>query len=203
MEVKMNIVLKKEEEKDFFDVEKLTREAFWNVYRPGCCEHLVLHKLRKSRSFIPELDFIALDNKKIVGNIVYSKGKIVNSNRKEHNVLTFGPISVLPSHQKKGIGSKLISHTIKIAQDLGFKAIIIFGDPNYYKRFGFENAEKFNIQTSDGANFDAFMVKELYKGSLDDIYGNFYQDNSFHVEDEEVEEFDKKFVNITEIPSLN
>ena len=198
----MDIILKREEEKDFFDVEKLTREAFWDVYRPGCCEHLVLHRLRKSNSFVPELDFIALDNEKIVGNIVYSKGKIVNSNREEHDILTFGPVSVLPGYQKKGIGSKLIHHTIKLAQDLGFKAIVIFGDPNYYKRFGFENAEKFNIHTSDGANFDAFMLKELYKGSLNGIYGNFYPDNSFHVEDEEVKEFDKKFVDITKIPSL-
>lgn len=190
----MSIILKKEEEKDFFDVEKLTREAFWNVYRPGCYEHLVLHRLRKSEAFIPELDFVALDNGKIIGNIIYSKAKIIGSNGEEHEVLTFGPLSVLPNYQKKGIGSKLINHTMEIALNLGFKAIVIFGDPNYYKRFGFENAEKFNIHTSDGANFDAFMAKELYKGSLDGISGNFYEDKSFHVEEAEAKEFDKKFV---------
>lgn len=192
----MNIILKKEEEKDFIEVEGLTRKAFWNVYRPGCCEHLVLHKLRESQSFIPELDFIALDGKKIVGNIVYSKGEIVDSNKRRYEVITFGPISVLPEYQKMGIGSKLIKHTVMLAQDLGFKAIIIFGDPNYYKKFGFENAEKFNIHTSDGSNFDAFMVKELYKGSLDGITGNFYEDSAFHVDDKEVEELDKKFTNV-------
>lgn len=190
----MDIILKKEEEKDFFDVEKLTREAFWNIYRPGCYEHLVLHRLRKSEAFIPELDFVALDNNKIIGNIVYSKAKIIGSNGEEHEVLTFGPLSVLPNYQKKGVGSKLINHTMEIALNLGFKAIVIFGDPNYYKRFGFENAEKFNIHTSDGANFDAFMAKELYKGSLDGISGNFYEDQSFHVEEVEAKEFDKKFV---------
>ena len=190
----MDIILKKEEEKDFFDVEKLTREAFWNIYRPGCYEHLVLHRLRKSEAFIPELDFVALDNDKIIGNIVYSKAKIIGSNGEEHEVLTFGPLSVLPNYQKKGVGSKLINHTMEIALNLGFKAIVIFGDPNYYKRFGFENAEKFNIHTSDGANFDAFMAKELYKGSLDGIFGNFYEDQSFHVEEAEAKEFDKKFV---------
>ena len=62
-----------ENEKDFFEVENLTREAFWDVYRPGCNEHLVLHKLRNAESFIKELDYVALKDDKIIGSIVYSR----------------------------------------------------------------------------------------------------------------------------------
>ena len=189
----MNIQLCREEEKDFRTVENLTREAFWNVYKPGCDEHFVLHNLRNSQDFIRELDFVAELDGTIVGNIVYSKGKIVNENGMEHEVICFGPISVLPSFQNKGIGKKLIEHTTKIAKDMGFKAIVIFGNSAYYHRFGFEAAEKFNIHTADGKNFDAFMVKELSEGNLQGVSGRFIDSEAFKVNNDEFEMFDKSF----------
>ncbi len=194
----MSITLRPENEKDYQEVENLTREAFWDLYHPGCSEHLVAHKIRKSSSFIPELDFVAVqDNPRagaqIVGNIIYSKSKVADLDQPEHEVITFGPLSVLPSLQKQGIGSALITHTKKLAQNMGYKAIVIFGNPAYYHRFGFENAENFGISTSEGLNFEAFMALELYKGSLQGITGRFYADPAFEVNEEELEIFDKKF----------
>jgi len=189
----LDIKLRFEEETDFRIVENLTREAFWNVYKPGCDEHFVLHNLRKSQDFIKELDFVAELDGVIVGNIVYSKGKIVNENGMEHEVICFGPISVLPDLQGKGIGKKLIEHTSRIAKDMGFKAIVIYGHPDYYHRFGFVNAEKFDIHTADGKNFDAFMVKELSEGRLQGVAGNFIDSEAFKVNNEAFEMFDKSF----------
>ncbi|MGV8025556.1 MAG: GNAT family N-acetyltransferase [Anaerolineaceae bacterium] len=189
----MDITLRFEEEADFRTVENLTREAFWNVYKPGCDEHLVLHNLRSSQDFIPELDFVAELDGAVVGNIVYSKGKIVNENGMEHEVICFGPISVLPACQNKGIGRRLIEHSAEVAKAKGFKAIVIFGNPAYYQRFGFEDAEKFDIHTSDGKNFAAFMVKELLEGSLQGISGRFIDSEAFKVNNEELEMFEKAF----------
>lgn len=189
----MDIKLRLEKEADFRTVENLTREAFWNVYKPGCDEHFVLHNLRNSQDFIRELDFVAELDGTIVGNIVYSKGKIVNENGVEYEVICFGPISVLPDLQGKGIGRKLIEHTTKIAKDMGFKAIVIFGHPAYYHRFGFKAAEKFDIHTADGKNFDAFMVKELSEGSLQGVSGRFIDSEAFKVNNDEFEIFDKAF----------
>lgn len=189
----MNITLRLEEEKDFRAVENLTREAFWNVYRPGCNEHLIVHQLRSSWAFIKELDFVAELGGEIVGNIVYSKSIVVDDAGNKKEVIGFGPISVSPSCQRQGIGAKLINHTVKIAKDMGFKAIIIFGDPSYYHRFGFKNAEIFDIHTSEGENFEPFMVKELYAGSLQGITGRFFEDGAFHVSEEELELFDREF----------
>jgi len=124
----MDIELRLEEEKDYFIVENITREAFWNHHVPGCDEHLLIHNLRKTNEFIKELDFVAINNNKIIGNIVYVKAKIIN-NDMEYTVLTFGPISVLPEYQNNGIGSKLINHTVKISKEMGYKCIIIYGDP--------------------------------------------------------------------------
>lgn len=189
----MNIKLRVEEEKDFRTVENLTREAFWNVYRPGCTEHFILHKLRTSPAFIKELDFIAELGGEIVGNIVYCKALVVDDAGVKHEVIGFGPLSVLPSYQRRGIAARLIEHTVEIAKKMGFKAIIIFGDPAYYHRFGFKNAEIFDIHTAEGENFDAFMAKELYPGSLRGITGRFFEDEAFKVSEEEFALFDKEF----------
>lgn len=189
----MEIIIRLETPKDYKEVEILTREAFWDVYMPGCDEHLILHKLREVPAFIRELDFVACDEDRIVGNIVYSKAKIINNQNQEFIVLSMGPISVLPSLQRKGIGSLLIKHSINRARELGYKAVIIFGNHDYYHRFGFENAQKYGIATSKGENFNEFMALELYENSLKDIQGKFYADDVFQVNNRELEEFEQGF----------
>lgn len=189
----MDISIRLEQEKDFSDVENITREAFWDVYRPGCNEHLIVHKIRKVPAFVKELSYVACENDKVVGNIIYSRAKVINEERKEFEVLCMGPIGVLPSYQNKGVGSLLMNYTILKAKEQGFKAIFIFGNPSYYRRFGFVNAEKYGIQTSSGENFDAFMALELFNGALNGITGKYYEDKVFEIEDDELEAFEKGF----------
>ena len=186
-----NIRLEREE--DFRDTEVLTREAFWDLYRPGCVEHLLVHKLRKTPAFVKELDFVAVCNHRIVGNIMFSRAMILDEQQGKYEVLTLGPVSVHPEFQKKGIGSQLIRHGIVCAREKGLKALVLFGSPEYYQRFGFVNAKEFNIRTSDGQNFDAFMVLELYNGSLKGIEGRYFEDSVFQIDMREVEEFEKGF----------
>ena len=190
---KMEINIRLENEKDYEKVENLTREAFWDIYQPGCDEHLLAHKLRKVPAFIPELDFVAELDGQIVGNIMYSKAKVGSTNGAELDVITFGPLSVLPEYQKNGIGVKLVKHTLALARELGYKAVLIFGNPAYYHRFGFINAEKYHITTADGQNFDAFMALELYTGALAEALGCFHEDPVFHCDRTELEEFEKSF----------
>jgi predicted N-acetyltransferase YhbS len=189
----MDISIRRENENDYRASENLTREAFWDLYRPGCSEHLVLHKLRNSPAFVKELCFVACDGDTIVGNIAYSKAKVVGRSGAEHEVLCMGPLGVLPSYQKKGVGTRLLKHSISAALELGYKGIIIFGSPDYYGRFGFVNAEKFRITTSDGKNFDPFMALELSPGSLGGVSGKFHEDPVFSVDDNELEQFEKNF----------
>jgi predicted N-acetyltransferase YhbS len=125
----MDIILRNETEEDYRNVEELTREAFWNVHVPGCNEHYLVHIMRESELFIPELDFVAELNVKIVGNIMYMHSMITDNDDKMCHVITFGPISVLPKHQNKGIGSKLIEHSMKLARDMGYPAILIYVTP--------------------------------------------------------------------------
>ncbi|MCL2721405.1 MAG: N-acetyltransferase [Treponema sp.] len=188
----MEITLRLEEEKDYRIVENLTREAFWNNHVPGCDEHLLIHNLRKSNEFIKELDFVAIHEDKIVGNIVYVKSK-VKKEEVENSVITFGPVSVLPDYQNKGIGSKLINHTVKLAKETGYNGIIIYGDPVYYKRFGFIESKNFNITNKEKKFPVALLVLELYPGALNGIEGIFDEGKVYEVDKNEAEEFDKLF----------
>ncbi len=191
--IELNVNLRLERPEDYRLVEELTREAFWGVNQPSCDEHLLVHKLRKVPAFIPELDYVAEVDGRIVGNIMYSKAKVVDETGNEHGVVTFGPISVLPRYQGKGIGKVLLRHTIAEAKRLGYRAIVFFGHPDYYPRVGFRRAMEFNITTASGKNFDAFMAMPLCDGAFDGITGRFYEDPVFECDAKEAHEFDKGF----------
>ena len=107
----MNIRLEKTE--DYHEVENLTREAFWNVYRPGCTEHYVLNQYRTSPDFIPELDFVMEENGKIIGHVMFSKAEIMLDDGTSLTSWTFGPISIHPDYKRKGYGLKLLQYALE------------------------------------------------------------------------------------------
>ena len=190
----MSLVLRNINTNDYKEVEILTREAFWNIYRPGCCEHLVIHNMHKNKKSIEELELVAVYNKKIIGHIAYTKGHIKGIDNE--NFITFGPLSIMPKFQGKGIGSKLISTTLQKAGQLGYSAVFITGDNNYYSRFGFESASKYGVHMEgipmeDEAPF--FMVKSLKKDALEGVSGFYVFDDCYNVDEEDVDEFDKRF----------
>lgn len=187
-----DIIIRLETPKDYRETENMVREAFWDIYKPGCNEHLVIHNLRNTPAFVKELDFVACDGDKIVGVVICPKSKIIDEQNQEFTVLSM-IVGVLPHYQNKGIGSILINKAINEARRLGFNGIVIFGSPDYYPRFGFKNARKYGIQTSDGENLDPFMALELSEGSLRGIQGRFYEDPVFYPGNDELELFEKEF----------
>lgn len=187
------ILIRPEQASDHRIVEELTREAFWNVNVPGCDEHFLVHMLRDHEDFIPELDLVAVLDEKIVGNIMYSRAKVVGADDREHPVLTFGPVSVLPEHQKHGIGSALIEHSGRAALALGYTSILIYGDPEYYYRFGFRAAEVFLITNAEGRFHPALQALELKAGVLDGISGRFYESPVYHLDAIDAAAFDLDF----------
>ena len=188
----MEIILRQEKECDYRAVEELTREAFWNVYTPGTDCHLLIHNLRKAKEFVKELDTVAVFENKIVGNIVYCEATVSDDFQK-YTVLTFGPISVLPEFQNKEIGGKLIEYTKKLAKEIGYDAILIYGDPDYYKKFGFEPSIKYGITNKEGRFPAALLVFELEPNALKNIKGIFDEGKIYEVCEKELEEFEKSF----------
>ena len=187
------MIIRQEERTDYKKVEYLLREAFWNVYRPGCHEHYIVHNLRHDASFIRELDYVIEDDDKVVGHITYSKNTLCVDNKKI-DVVTLGPVGIDPNYQKRGYGSKLIEYTLDKANDLGISYVFIIGDENYYKRFGFVDASKYNIQFNDvEGDTSFFMIKVFDKDNLDFDNAKYLDNPLFDVDEEKVDQFDKNF----------
>lgn len=192
---KVKMIIRKETEKDYFEVENLTREAFWNVYRPGCTEHLVLHNLRNDKCFVKDLDYVIEKDGKIIANIVYALAKIVDG-ESEKEVLIFGPVSVSPEYQKQGYGEKIINFTLEKAKDLGYPAVIITGSPDYYGRFGFESCSSYGIYyeglpKDNPAPF--FMIKILDENKAKLLKGVYADPSCYTVDEKALEKFDGQF----------
>lgn len=197
----MNITIRAEEEKDCRRVEEITREAFsypGRIERGGIgCpyEHWMVHELRK-RDGIKELSLVAEVDGQIVGHIICSNANIKIFNQRIVGVLSFGPLSVLPQYQRRGVGKALIHLMIEKARTLGYGAIMFFGRPEYYPRFGFVEAAEYGVADCNGENYPAFMAMELKEGYLADVRGGRFYESDIYDDgknSETVKEFDKSF----------
>lgn len=192
-QIQMKLNIRNTDKSEFFQTENLTRETFWNLYQSGCTEHFMIHNFRKSKAWVKQLDVVAVIDNNIIGHIISTKAKVIDENNNEREVLHVGPFSVETEFQNNGIGTQLLSYSIKEAKKLGFKGMILFGNPDYYQRFGFQNAKTFNITTKEGMNFDPFMALELKKNGLAAVKGKFFLDGSAEINEEELSKYEKQF----------
>lgn len=186
----MMLNIRNERESDYKNVEDITRKAFYNVYVPGCMEHYLVHIMRGHEDFIPELDFVIEVDGQIVGNIMYTKSKLTDEGGTEKEIVTFGPVSILPKYQRKGYGKMLIEHSLKRAAELGYEAVVIMGSPANYVGSGFQCCRKYNFCVEKGKYPAAMLVKELKPGALDGRLW-FYSDSPvMNVDEREAQAFD-------------
>ena len=185
-----------EKKEDYSEVENLVREAFWNVYRPGCSEHLVIHVLRDDPAFVKELDFVMEQDGSLIGQNIFMETIIEADDGREIPVLTMGPICITPELKRKGYGKKLLDYSLKKAAALGYGAVLFEGNIGFYGKSGFDYASKFGIRyhnLPEDADASFFLCKELIPGYLDGITGVYQTPRGYYVSDEDVEEFDKSF----------
>lgn len=192
----MNYHIRLEKKEDYRAVENLIRESFWNVYRPGCSEHYVMHVLRDDPAFIKELDFVMEQDGRIIGQNMFMKTFIKADDGRTIEVLTMGPICIAPELKRQGYGKILLDYSLEKAKALGFGAVLFEGNIDFYGKSGFDYASKFGIRYHDlpeDADASFFLCKELVKGCLNDVTGVYFTPQGYYVEDSEVEEFDKSF----------
>lgn len=194
--IRDDVNIRLENKKDYFEVENLVRNSFWNVYRPGAYEHFIVHNLRNDKSFIRKLAFVIEKDGLIIGQINYSKGELNTENGNNCEAIVLGPISIDKNYQNKGYGSKLIEFTLNLIKKNDIPYVFVVGDENYYKRFGFESASKYNIflegtDTNDECPF--FMIKIFDKSKVTYEKSIFSNPDVFNVDEKDVDEFDKQF----------
>ena len=191
-----NWIIRLEKEEEHREVENLIRESFWNVYRPGCMEHYVIHRLRNDSAFVPELDFVMEMDGKLIGQNMFMRALIKADDGREIPIMTMGPICITPELKRKGYGKVLLDYSLEKAKELGFKAVCFEGNIDFYGKSGFVPASTFGIRyhgLPEGEDASFFLCKELVPGYLDGITGEYATPQGYFVDESEVEVFDQEF----------
>ncbi|MCR4615554.1 MAG: N-acetyltransferase [Clostridiales bacterium] len=194
--IKNDYVIRLEKSEEHREVENLVRESFWNVYRPGCLEHFVLHELRNDPAFVPELDLVMEKDGRLIGQNIFMKAVINCDDGKALPILTMGPICITPELKRQGYGKALLDYSLERAAELGFKAVCFEGNIQFYGKSGFDFASKFGVRyhgLPEGADASFFLCKELEKGYLDGITGEYSTPAGYFVDEQAAKEFDKSF----------
>ena len=193
---KNDYLIRLERKEDNSVVENMVREAFWNVYRPGCLEHYLIHCLRNDKDFVSELDFVIEKAGGIIGQNIFVKANIKADDGRNIPILTMGPICIIPKFKRKGYGKILLDYSIEKATELGFGAVCIEGNIDFYGKSGFTYASKYGIRyhgLPEDADASFFLCKELIPGYLNEVTGEYTTPTGYLIDEAEAEEFDKQF----------
>ena len=193
---KNDYLIRLETPADHAEVEYLVRESFWNVYRPGCLEHYVLHCLRKDKDFVPELDFVMEKDGRIIGQNIFVKAVICADDDRHIPIMTMGPICIANNLKRKGYGKILLDYSIEKAKEMGVGALCFEGNIDFYGKSGFTYASEYGIHyhgLPEGVDASFFLCKELIPGYLDGVTGEYATPTGYFVDEAEAEEFDKQF----------
>ena len=206
-----DVIIRLEKKEEYREVENLVRESFWNVYRPGCSEHYVIHVLRDDPAFVKELDFVmclsmqendpgdhsvAEQEGQLIGQNMFMRTVIEADDGRVIPVLTMGPIGITPELKRQGYGKKLLDYSLEKATAMGFGAVLFEGNIGFYGHSGFTYARHFGIRYHDlpeGADDSFFLCRELIPGYLDGITGVYQTPRGYYVDDADVEAFDRDF----------
>ena len=194
--MKNDCIIRLERTEEHRETETLVREAFWNVYRPGCLEHYVLNQLRNDEAFVPELNFVMEKDGRLIGQNMFMRAVIKADDGSDLPIMTMGPICITPELQSKGYGKILLDYSLEKAAELGCGALCFEGNINFYGKSGFTYASKFGIRyhgLPEGAVASFFLCKELKNRYLDGISGEYTPPNGYFVDEAQAEEFDKQF----------
>lgn len=189
----MNIEIRKELPRDYHETEAMVRRSFYNVYGPGCDEHLLVHKLRTHEDYLPDCSRVALVDGKIAGTIMFFKA-MIRGEEEDVEIATFGPLCVDHKYKNCGIGRRLLEATLPLVKEAGFPGIVIFGEPEYYPKIGFQRGRELGLSGMNGDVGDAFMALELVDGGLH-IKGGKFEESSVLEEltEEALAELDNEF----------
>ena len=193
---KNDLCFRLERKEEYREVEKLVRDSFWNVYRPGCLEHYVLHCLRDDPDFVPELDFVMEKDGEIIGQNIFVKAVINADDGRKIPIMTMGPICVRNDLKRQGYGKALLDFSLEKAAEYGAGALCFEGNIDFYGKSGFDFASAFGIRyhgLPEGEDASFFLCRELIPGYLDGVTGEYSTPQGYFVDEAEAEDFDKAF----------
>lgn len=191
-----SMVIRGERREEYRQVEELVRESFWDVYRPGCWEHYVLHVLREQADYVPELSLVAEKDGELIGQIAFVRTTLTADDGRRIPLMTMGPLCIAPAYKRQGYGKRLLEEALRRAAALGCGALCFEGDIAFYGKSGFTYASSFGLRyhgLPEGADSSFFLCKELIPGYLTGVTGEYATPAAYLVEEKDVEAFDTAF----------
>jgi putative acetyltransferase len=185
-----DFLIRPERPEDHRETEELVRDAFWNVYHPGCTEHYVLHCFRSREEFVPELDLVMEKDHRIIGQIMYVHSSIQTDGGRLIPTMTFGPLCIHPEYRRQGYGKRLLDYSMTVATDMAVGALVITGNILFYGRSGFVPARTRGIRYLADPEADYLLVKELKEGFLQGVEGAFSDPPGYLVAEENPTDFE-------------
>ena len=164
------MIIRQVTEMDFANIYDLVKRAFQTAEVSDGNEQNFVNELRARTTYLPELEFVAEIDNKLIGHIMFSK-QAVNLTKGELNALMLAPLCVDVNYRNKQIGIKLVHYGLAKAKDLGYNAVFLLGNPVYYKHFGFKKINNWNLQNSSGVPDEFVLGKELVANCLDTVKG--------------------------------
>jgi putative acetyltransferase len=155
------------EVRDFVDGDEDAVEAVNRAAFETGLEAALVRQLRAAAN--PRVELVAVDADEIVGHILFSP--VTLSADRHFPAMGLAPMSVLPAHQRHGIGSALLRAGLECCRQLGQRAVFVLGHPEYYPRFGFVPASAYGISSTYEVPDPVFMALELEPGALSDKAG--------------------------------
>jgi len=152
------LVIRPETPEDSAAVCNINEEAFGSSIEADLVE-----KLRLRQAYT--LSLVAADGDKVIGHILFSPVTIESGNTR-FGALGLGPMAILPSYQRKGIGSQLVRVGLEECHRLGHEIVVVLGHPDYYPRFGFVMAKPKGIECEFEVPEEAWMILEMCEGAL-------------------------------------
>ncbi len=188
------LIIRPETGADHFAVEALTREAFWNLYVPGCDEHYLVHVMREHADYVKELAYVAELDGEVIGSIHYTHSHLSSASGELRDTMTFGPLCVHPRYQRQGVGTRLLGHTVELVRQRGFTHIITYGDPHNYFKHGFRTGRDHGISDPKGEFPLGLLVLELEAGRLGEGIWKFQESDVYNVDKSKIDAYDARFL---------
>ncbi len=189
----MDITIRHEREDEFHSVEEMTREAFWNLYFPGCDEHFLVHQMRTHCDYLPKYSLVAEVDGAIVGTIMYSRSWLISVSGEEREIVSFGPLCVAPQYQRKGVGTTLMNKSFELLKADAVSAVVILGDPHNYCKQGFKSGKDYNIADAEGNFPYGLLALELKDGTFGGDSWRYKYSDLFDLDEQEVAVYDERF----------
>lgn len=165
----MNI--RPENKTDYQAIYDLVLTAFKTAKVSSGDEQNFVGRLRESEAYIPELALVAEEEGRLIGHIMLTRTNIATE-RGSFFLLLLAPLSVVLDRRGQGVGGGLIETACARARALGHRAVILVGDPAYYRRFGFSPAAAFGIENTNGIPHPFVMARELTPDALSGMKGS-------------------------------